>query len=85
MLYTMLKRAPGRRRGRWGGHFPSYGTVNAEPNVAFNSIGEAALIFVNQRVPDPTNLVTSTTPFNDNSQRVTALYKWNRPRKAGCP
>ncbi len=57
--------------------FPSYGTVNAEPNVAFNSIGEAALIFVNQRVPDPTNLITSTTPFNDNSQRVTALYKWS--------
>jgi hypothetical protein len=53
---------------------PNYSYVLAEPHLAFNSVGEAALVFVSQRMVSASDTITS--PFNDNDHRYTGVLKW---------
>jgi hypothetical protein len=59
---------------------PMYGNVLAEPNLAFNSIGEAALVFVNQKMVSASD--TITTPFNDNVHRTVSAFKWSPSKQS---
>ncbi len=51
------------------------GVLSAEPNLAYNSIGEAALVWVSQRGAGASS--TITTPFNTNSTRTLGMLRWS--------